>query len=91
MPGLDEVELDAVVAVGYGQVVPQAVASVAEVLEQLVAPRAADVGSDASLRGLQGIDALEVLAPRVAEEGVVGRPLLAVLVGKGIAAAVDAV
>ena len=91
VPGFHEIEFYTVFTVGDGQVVPQAVATEAEELEQLVALGAADVGADVALAGLESMNTLEVLSPGVADDAVVGLPLLSVLVAEGIAAAVDAI
>ena len=93
MPRLGEVEFYAVEGSvsGHGEVVPETVAAEPEELEELVALGASDVGGDVPLAGLQGVDAFEVLSPGVAVQGVVGLPLLSVLIGISIAAAVDTV
>ena len=53
MPRLYEKELYTVVAISHGQVVPQAMTTEAEELEQLVALGASDGGRDMALRGLR--------------------------------------
>ncbi len=63
MPWLDEIEFYTIVTIGYRQVVPQAVTTEAEELEQLVALGTTDVICDMSLAGLEGMDTLEVLSP----------------------------
>ena len=75
----------------YGQVIPETVATEAEELEDFWVGSAVDGDGEMALAGLEGMYAGEVLPPRVAQEAVVGLPVVAVAVGVGIAAAVDAV
>ena len=93
MPRLHEIEFHAVFCrcIRDGEVIPQAMATEAEILEQFIALRAADVCCDMALAGLQGIDALEVLSPGMAMQGVVSQPFLSEFILEGIASAVDAV
>ena len=65
VPRLGKIELDAVKGGvrrrRYGQVVPQTVTPEAEELEQLVALRAANIGCNVALRGLEWMNTGEIL------------------------------
>ena len=66
-------------------------ATEAEELEEFVALGASDVFRDMSLRGLIRVNARKVLSPRVAQQTVVGLPLLSVLIHEGVTTTVDAI
>ena len=91
MPGFYEVEFYAIFSVRNREVVPQAVATEAEVLKQFIALGASDIFSNMPLTGLQRMDTFEILSPRMAMNGVISLPKLVVFIRKGITTTIDSI